>query len=550
MKDLLKDHRLYLSLILLSFGTYFILLFSHLFVYTPEGIFVNHVHVWGDWSLHIAMANIFAYKDPIDWFAYHPYFAGGKFTYGFLTNMISGLLFRFGVPFGLAFSIPSTIYSLFLLVGMYLTLFTITQNKKASFLAVTLFFLSSGPGFIPHVFTFFENPSFAAFFYPEYDISRIEKYQWLAGNFVNGMLLPQRAFLLGMTISVWILFLFLSTIREFNSKSLSRVQRKKLVVAGILAGILPITHMHSLIFLVIVTGLISALHYKNWKKLAWYVIPAAITTSLFFFGFVYGGIKNPEFMGIDLGWSADKGVLEWLMMWLMIWGFAIPFAVISIALINRKDKIAVGFYLGILIVFILGNIVRFQPVMWDNSKLFLWVYFGISALNGVLIAELTKNRGAWLVLASIVWLSLTTTGVVELTRLQNWEQQRVFFANYTEIELGKKIRELTPPRAVFATSPEHNHPVMLWGVRSVLMGYPTWVWNFGFLHNQRQIDIQTLYKGGSEAEAIIDKYDVDYVVIGPVEKGKYNPNSKYFNNTYSAIIRENNYTIYDTDQPL
>jgi hypothetical protein len=45
-----------------------IYIFSGMLSYRADGLWAGHVHIWGDWSVHIAMANIFAYKDPSEWF--------------------------------------------------------------------------------------------------------------------------------------------------------------------------------------------------------------------------------------------------------------------------------------------------------------------------------------------------------------------------------------------------------------------------------------------------------------------------------------------------
>ena len=60
-------------------------LYSQMLIQKNDGLYAGHPYVWSDWALHIGMARIFATKDPSVWFATHPLYAGGKFTYGFLT---------------------------------------------------------------------------------------------------------------------------------------------------------------------------------------------------------------------------------------------------------------------------------------------------------------------------------------------------------------------------------------------------------------------------------------------------------------------------------
>jgi hypothetical protein len=547
LRKKLRPHRYALAFLLLTFGSFFTLLFSLVLKMQPDGLYAGHVHVWGDWALHISMAHIFAYKNPSDWFAYHPYFAGGKLTYAFLTNMISGLLIRFGWPIVAAFAVPSILYSLILIAGMYALFYVVLGSKKGSVVATSLFFLSSGPGFLRFIPDFLQAPSWQLLFYPMRDYSRLENYEWLAGNFVSGMLMPQRAFLLGMSMTVWILTGFLYVL--IHKDRLIRWQRELIMLlCGIAAGILPIAHMHSLIALVIITGCISLVSWKQWKILAWFVIPAGIVCSIFYFKFVAGGIQNPHFMQILIGWTAPKGWINWVRMWIDIWGFMIPAAVTGIFLALSKKKIPVAikvFYLSFLAIFALGNIVLFQPVRWDNSKLFLWVYFGFCPVATICIQWLWRNKWVGKILAIVLFLSLSLTGFMELIRLPRVDQHTFQMINSDDMQLGLQVRQQTDPRAVFLTEPTHNHPVLMWGARSILLGYPTWAWNFGFEITERQNDIRVMYEGGPNAIPLLEKNKISYVVVGPGELFNLNANEAFYEQNFPLAFSNASTRIYD-----
>ena len=122
MKKVINEHKFPLLFLLITFGTYFILLFSRIITENKTGFYLGHEHVWSDWPLHIAITSTFAFKPMNTWFAYHPMYAGGKSTYPFLTDFISGMLMRIGFPLPLAIIIPSIIFSLLLIIGMYILL--------------------------------------------------------------------------------------------------------------------------------------------------------------------------------------------------------------------------------------------------------------------------------------------------------------------------------------------------------------------------------------------------------------------------------------------
>ena len=551
---ILKRHFYSILFLVSTFCVYFVYVFSHMLSMQKEGLWAGHVHVWGDWSLHLSMANIFAYKDPSEWFAYHPYYAGGKLTYGFLTNMISGLLVRFGVGYASAFTIPSIIYSILLVFGMYTVYYLLLRSQKAALASVTIFLCSSGLGFLRFLADWLQKPTLQHLLYPTKDYTRIEPiYQWLAGNWINGMLVPQRAYLLGMTITVWVLAGVLWVVQEQKKgKHLSKTHAVVLVCCGLGAGILPITHMHSFIVLTIASSLLGVTKLKLWKHLLWYAVPAGALSIILYWQFVKGGIQNPKFMQILIGWTSEKTVdpissfYLWLKMWWQIWGVMMPIALAGLVVAWKKLKLtefavcSTGFA-----VFALANIVLFQPIHWDNSKLFMWAYFFFAGLAALVLQSLWRKGMAIRVFAVVLALLLTASGVMELWRLARFDRNSLIMANADDIELGRLIRLHTNSQAIFLTAPTHNHPAMVWGVRPVLLGYTSWAWNFGFLYQEREQDIRTMYKGGESAIELLKKYKVSYVSFGPHEITNFFGNEAFFSKRYPLVMKNESHRFYD-----
>lgn len=554
----LKKHVWSLFFLSCTFGAYFVFIFSQMLFYKDDNLWAGHVHVWGDWSLHISMANIFAYKQPSEWFTYHPYYAGGKLTYGFLTNMISGLLVRAGWDHPAAFLIPSIIYSLFLVFGLYVLYYQILRTQKAALTSVVIFFCSSGLGFLRFTADWLLHPTLENFLNPTKDYTRIEPvYQWLAGNWVNGMLVPQRAYLLGITIAVWVLNAVLYVLyREKFKDKLTVWQKIILVAAGIGAGILPITHMHSFIVLVIVSaffGLSLFPHWKvQWPRLFWYGVPAGLLSTVLYWIFVKGGIENPDFMKILVGWTAPMGtnqlehLLNWLKMWWEIWGVMMPIAIIGAVIAWKKLRLpSFAVLISGFAVFALGNIILFQPIHWDNSKLFMWAYVFLAGFATLVLQQLWRKEQWQKIIAVFLFLLLTTTGVMELWRLTRFDKNSHIMATHEDIETGELIRHYTNSQSIFLIAPTHNHPAMMWGVRPVLLGYTAWAWNFGFLYREREADISRMYQGGPEAEKLLKKYKVSYVAVGPTELNNLFANEIYFSSKFPLYLKSGAIRFYD-----
>lgn len=549
IRSSLSFHKKPLVIILATFGVYFTYIFSKMLSMKPEGLYAGHQNVWSDWALHISLTNIFANKPISEWFLYHPYYSGGKLTYGFLGHLISGLLMKLGLPLIPAMLIPSMILIILLLIGMYFLYFEVFKSSRKSLLGITIFILSSGLGFIKFASEFIKKPSLELILYPSIDYSRLTEYEWLAGNIPTAMLVPQRAFLIGITIGVWAILIFLYALKQ---KGNITFQKKLFITAGLFAGILPITHMHSFIAVVIITGTICFSHRQKYKKLIYFVTPAGLLSITLFFSFIYGGIEVPDFMRISMGWTSEKNILSWITMWLKLWGVMIPLVATSFYLIlkNKKMKESSYFFTGFFIIFILGNIIIFQPTAWDNTKLFAWSYLGFSLLAADIIFKLFDQKGiVKKVLAIILIILLTGTGILELIRLQNFDKNTFLLSTTSDMELAQEIRENTNTDDIFLTDTSHNHTINMWASRPIFLGYLGWVRNFGFNHNQREKDLEAIYKGEIGAHDLIAKHNINYIYVGPAEINRHKPNIDFLEEFDVAFENENT-KVYNTKKLL
>lgn len=529
-----------------TWGTFFLSVFLRMAHFTREGFSVGHVNVWSDWSLHIGMINIFATKSPADWFAYHPMYASGKFTYGFLTNFISAMLVRLGFGLVPSLILPSLLFIFAFLLGAYCLFFLLTKSKWAAVLAISFFFLSSGMGFVNFVRDFQKSPTVESIVYPPELYSRFDQYDWYSGNVIVGMLVPQRAFLLGITLATWAFTLFVYGLLRPKNWS-HREQMRVAILGGVLAGLLPISHMHSFLVLIVLCAPIGLLLLRSRARfILTFAAAAGLVSIPLYLIFISGGIENPDFFSILIGWTAKGGLRGWIVQWAWQWGLMLPIASLGTVLAWKKlgwkrTIIFSSFWL----VFIIGNTILLQPIRWDNAKFFLWAYLGFSGLAAFVLTEYWKttvlNKGL-VVLATFL---LVATGSLELIRFHNIARNELQTTSTEDIALGIKLRQETDPRAVFLTTPSHNHFVMMWGARPVVMGYTAWVWNFGFLYDETERDVRRIYLGTAETEDLLRKHNVSYVVVGPGEIYDLKANETYFADHYPVRFSNRNYRIYD-----
>lgn len=523
MKRVIEYHFWPLLFLLATFGTYFSITFARLLRLDNTGLWTPLDHVWSDWPFHIGIASIFAYKAPTDWFTYHPMYAQGPFTYPFLADFISGMLMRLGVPVIDSFIIPSIITVLLLLIGCYTFFYQLSRSRLIATLGIVLFLLSAGLGFT----RLFDGPVTNS-------LSRMDQYHWYEGNVIVGMLLPQRAFLLGMTISVWALTGLIFGVSKRRAK-----HTMVLVIAGTGYGLLALTHLHSVIATAPFVLILCWLYRQSWRALLFFLIPAAVVGSVAFFSLSAPGLQSSGLISFLPGWTSSGGILGWLIMWVELWGIMPLLIVVCLIFFRQIPKLARAFFVGSLVVFGLANLILFQPIPWDNAKLFVWSYLGFSLGAAWLLIFFWRKGLAYKAISMICFGLLTTTGVLELG-ITVQAPHDFLLASREEIALGQAIRQQTDTNAIFLTSPTTNQPAMVWGARPIFIGFLGWVYNFGFLPDQAIDDLPKLFAGDTE---LIKRYHISYIVLGPYERHDF-ANHKWVEQFPVAFSTEH-YQIYD-----
>jgi uncharacterized membrane protein len=115
------------------------------------------------------------------------------------------------------------------------------------------------------------------------------------------------------------------------------------------------------------------------------------------------------------------------------------------------------------------------------------------------------------------------------------------------MEVADVISHRAAPSAVVLHAPTYNSPVFLTGRRS-LLGYPGWIWSRGLDYSQRASDIQKIYSGEPEADALLLRYRIEYVLIGPAELSSFHVNEQFWSR-YSKMAEIGEYRIYKTNIP-
>ena len=153
------------------------------------------------------------------------------------------------------------------------------------------------------------------------------------------------------------------------------------------------------------------------------------------------------------------------------------------------------FYLPFTLCFIVPNLVKMAPWVWDNIKVLFYWWLASAPIVALLLARLWHRRGLPRILAVVLFVGVTFAGSVDVATIVLSSAKYQIF-DRAGIQFAEIIKRETEPRARIVHAPVHNHPVFLTGRRS-LMGYPGHIWTHGLEYRQREGEIRRLYAGGS-----------------------------------------------------
>ena len=509
-----------------TLGLYLAFLLPRLLWIDSDGVWVGQEHLWSDWPWHLAMMRQLA-----DGVWTHPLIAGEPLHYPFAMALLSAGLLKLGVSVTAAFLFPILPLWFLLLAGMHRFWTRIFTNPWLALLPIFLFFFAAGPGGFRWLADI-KAQGVGALLLPPQEYGRALDdwgYQWYAGNFLVGMLLPQRAFLPGMTLTIWLL-----------CGLQTATARRQWGVIGLGVGILPIVHMHSLIALLIFGAALLWPQRARWREWGLALLPGALLAAVLYLIFLRPSTPYPRFVRLQIGYEA-KALLDWPLMWWRFWGMALPITLCGLFFIPKGPLRAVIAAAGVL--FLLGNLILFQPIAWDNSKVFLWVYFGFSGAMACLLAHFARRGIPGKLIAALFAFSLTLTGAAELIRLQRTDRNRYQVVSTTDRILAESLREQTPPGAIFLTGMDiANAP--LWAGRPIFLGFGGWMANFAYDHRTRETDLRKMFSGAPDASELLRKWHIDYVFIGPGERTSCGADEAWYEAHYPLLMKLGDRSVY------
>jgi len=546
------------------------LIFSRALLEKPEGIYTGVLNNYGDLPFHLSVITRFALGQnfpPED-----PTFTGVRFTYPFITDFVSAMFVRAGASLRDSMFIENYIVGVALVGVLHRFGQQLVRNRTAALLTPALVILNGGFGW---VMLFSDvNKSDGGVFHVlrhiphSYTILPEVPLGWRWGNAVTSLLVTQRGFLLGIPLAVIVFTQWWRSMQDTETRRHGDTGKKFvkkghqargtdlrvsasprlrvsrcMLAAGAIAGLLPLIHAHSFIVVMGMAGCLALINLRKWREwLIFFVVAIIIAGPQLLWSTHGSAVSTRAFIAWQVGWDNSNENFFWF--WFKNTGLFIPLLIAAL-LWKREDYLVprklLLFYLPFTLCFIIPNLLKLAPWIWDNIKVLFYWWIVSAPIVGLLLARLWESRVWNRLLAASLFVVLTLAGALDVFPLLTQQGEYQEF-DRDGVNFAEVIKQRTSPRVTILHAPIHNTPVFLTGRRS-LMGYPGHIWTHGLDFGQRDAEIKRIYAGSPDAASLLAKYGVDYVVISPQENSVTTVNSAFFSR-YPEVVNIGEYHLY------
>lgn len=548
-----------------AYYAFFVVLFWFFFEQamfeTTEGIFTGGSNNLGDLPFHLGA--IFSFTEGGNFPPENPSWAGARFSYPFMADLVTAAFVRLGAGVREAMFVQNIVWAFSLLVILERLVAKLTGSKLAGRLAPFLLFFSGGLGFLWFFSDYWQGARglYDILWNLPRDYTIGDHFRW--GNSMVVLFITQRSLLLGMPLTLivlgylWKVFATENTEdTEKNSKPLLHYFTSSPILFGLLAGLLPLIHLHSLVVLFVVTAFLFFLRLDRWREwVAFGIGVAVVSIPELLWSMTGSATETTKFFEWHFGWDKRDENVVWF--WVKNTGLVIPALAAGAWLLfsqrsdlpkdargevpQPKAKSLLAFYAPFAFLFFISNIAKLAPWEWDNIKILIyWYVASVPFIAFALVWALDKTRG-WQVLAAGSFLVLILSGALDVWRTASGQIKAKVF-DTDAIKIAEQVKQRTEPQALFLNAPTYNSAVVLSGRRS-LMRYNGHLSSHGIDYLPREDDVKRIYQGGGVADILLKKYDVGYVLVSPEERKELKANEDFFRK-YPLVAESGQYRVY------
>lgn len=498
---------------------------------------------YGDLCMHLSIAtSLRGSALPAD----YNILPGTTLGYPILTDATATTMLLFGASIQAAMIVPAAVMSALVYCGYLIFAREVTRNTPAAVVAAVLLFFNGGLGFlydfdlsghdfskITEIFTgYYKTPANQ----PEYNL------RW--SNLVCDLLLPQRTFLGGWTLLLPALY--------FARSALRRHETRDYLLATLFASALPMVHTHSFAALGLYCAGSCVYQFvadpENRRKLVRgagmflgltlvCALPQVISSTL-------KQATREGFVHLHFNWVnyTDEGFVDFYP-WFWAKNIGLPLLAMICALLEWKKRDRMDF-VGAACIFVVAELVLFQPLDYDNNKLFyIWYLLMLPAAGSACVGVWRRLRGtrSRALLAALFLAGSTISGALSIAR-ECVSDYQLFSA--ADVAVAEYIEENTDPDDMFLTGLHHNNPVYALAGRDVVCGPSLFLYWHGLDYMSRDARVRAFYADLENNLDLLREYNVKYIVSGSAERYELNSNEEALDALFELIYDEMGTKIY------
>ncbi|HEX8737871.1 MAG TPA: hypothetical protein VF721_21245 [Pyrinomonadaceae bacterium] len=555
--------------------------FDRAMIETKDGIYTGGSQNLGDLPFHLGA--IFSFTEGNNFPPENPSFAGAKFTYPFMADLITACLVKLGAGVRAAMLAQNVFLGFSLVVVLERFARKLTGSRLAGKLTPLLLLFCGGAGFVIFLRDYWQDGRgiFEFLWNLEKDYTiRPEGLRW--GNALVVLFITQRSLLLGLPITLIVLTklweLFSSeNVKKWKSEKAETVSEAQTTFftfspfhfstffVGLLAGTLPLIHVHSLAVLFLACAILFFFSLDKWKEwIAFGAAVAVIAVPELIWVMTGSATRLSEFIGWHFGWSSGRE--NYFVFWAKNLGLFIPLLIVAILVIFRSgQQSAVSgqpeesegrmtndeeqrtnnlliFYIPFALCFVIPNLVKLAPWEWDNIKVLIYWFVASAPLVAWLLAWAWEKSPGFKIVSIACLLMLTFSGAIDVWRAISGQINYQVFSR-DAVAIAAQIKQKTAPNALFLNAPTYNSAVVLAGRRS-LMRYSGHLSSYGIEYEPREAEVRRIYEGTALADAFLKKNNIEYVLISPEETGNLDKVNEAFFEKYPKIAEIGLYKVY------
>ncbi len=257
--------------------------------------------------------------------------------------------------------------------------------------------------------------------------------------------------------------------------------------------------------------------------------------------FTFGQAQGEGFLEPHFNWINSKDSYFWF----YVKNMGVP-ALLIIPALFSSNKRNLSVVAPMAVLMLLAETFSLQPNVYDNNKIIYPAFvlaIGVVADYMVTVYEKLKGVRGREILAIGVLIACVLSGALSMGREYVADEYEMFSSS--QVQVAAWVDENTEDDAVLLTNDRYNNAITGLTGRSVVCGGGWFFSTHGLPdYNKLQSEVRQMYSNPENSQELFKKHSVDYIVVGPDERGSYTINEIGIRNISDMVYDENGIQVY------